>query len=114
MAAHLRYDNKSGKIEAKTPFGRFTEHLLQLNDEGAVRYRVMTSNIVSTFEAQLTQIDKELTQLETFLRIGKVTQDEYQECRAQLNTERLQVVDVINAQTGKQPLPNLASRYPAV
>lgn len=113
MSAHLRYDAKTGKVESKTRFGEFTKDLLQLNDEATVRYRVMATHIVADYEAKLAEFDKQLRELDSYLRSGKATQDEYREIRALLDEQRALAVVVIDSHTGRQPLPNLAARHPA-
>lgn len=107
MAAHLRFDAKTGSIEPRTPHGKFTEELLHLNDPAAVKYRRSTLTIVQLAAAEIARRESDLRDLERSKgRLGGATFDAAVE---EIKQEIEHLRAIIAAQDGTVPLRKLPS-----
>jgi hypothetical protein len=108
MAAHLRFDSKTGRVEARTPNGKHTEELLQLNDEAKVQYRLNTLKIIDVLTVEIKQLERQLKVLFEKLRSGEITQNEYDIAEQSIHQELAILNHIIQTQTGQlslTPLP---------
>lgn len=53
MAYHLRFNSTSGMV-GRTPEGKHTEELLQLNDTATVQYRLGTLRTVRMYSVEIS------------------------------------------------------------
>lgn len=108
MADHLRFDQHTGRIESKTPHGKFTIELLMLNDDESVKYRIGVLQTVRVFDAEIRKCEKDLTSLRKLLKGGKITQADYD---AEVATSLEQIEQLrftLHSSTGERslrPLP---------
>lgn len=104
MATHLRFDGKTGRVEHRTPHGKHTEELLQLNDEATVQYRLGTLRIVHLFTVEIEQQERQLRAIANLLRDGNISQNEHDAEALTLNQELAELRCTMQAQTGDLPL----------
>ncbi len=107
MAAHLRFDAKTGKVVARTPYGEHTEELLQLNDNAVVQYRLGTLTTVRLFSAEIDQLERQLKALAGQLQAGTVSQTEYEVEEQHINQDLADLSHTLQAYTGQLRLPPL-------
>jgi hypothetical protein len=107
MAAHLRFDAKTGKVVARTPYGEHTEELLQLNDNAVVQYRLSTLTTVRLFSAEIDQLEHQLKALAGQLQAGTVSQTEYEVEEQNINQDLADLSYTLQTHTGQLPLPPL-------
>lgn len=110
MASHLRFDARSGRFASRSDYGRFTEELLDLNDETAVEYRLNTLAIVNAAERDIRVLEADLRSLDADVLAGRID-------ASLLGTEREDMIaaiararSIIAAQTGTTALPALPRR----
>lgn len=107
MATHLRFDSKTGRIETRTPYGKHTEELLQLNDDATVKYRLNTLKIVQLCSAEIKNLEHQLEYLSRLLRDNKISQAQYNVEVQSIKLEQEELHGTMQAQTGELPLPPL-------
>ena len=78
MAVHLRFDSKTGRIESRTPYGKHTVDLLQLNDETLVKFRSTTLKTISFYHTEILQIEEQCNELTRLHRNGKLSVADYE------------------------------------
>ena len=110
MAAHLRFNAKTGKVEARTPHGKHTEELLQLNDDAVVQYRLGTLTTVRLFAAEIEQQERQLKALTGQLRAGKISQTQYDAEEQAINQDLADLRHILKSHTGELPLPPLRKK----
>lgn len=110
MAGHLRFDSKTGRVEPKTPHGKHTEELLQLNDEAVVQYRLNALKIVQVFSAEIAELELQLKALADMLRRGEISQAKYDLEAQAINQDLAELRHTVQAQTGELPLPPLRAQ----
>lgn len=107
MAAHLRFNAKTGKVEARTPYGEHTEELLQLNDDARVQYRLGTLATVRVFTAEIEQQELLLKAVAGKLKAGLITQAEYGAEEQAISEDLACLRYTLQAHIGELPLPPL-------
>lgn len=107
MARHLRFDSVTGKVEARSEFGRHTEMLLQLNDPEFVSYRRQTLLAIQSAENQFRALDAELRALEADAKSGRLSRSEFDGETAQIKEDQLVLRELIESLSGTKPLPPL-------
>lgn len=107
MAVHLRFDARTGKIEARTPHGKHTEELLQLNDDALVQYRLGTLTTVRLYTAEIQQLEHQLKAIAELLKTDTISQAQYDAEVQAVNKELTGLCHTLQAQTGELPLPPL-------
>lgn len=105
MLAHLRFNSKTGQVESKTPHGKHTEELLQLNDEATVQYRLSTLRIVRLSSSEIEELEQQIQQIDGLLRNGNISKNQYDTEVSDINQEIAALRFTIQAQTGELPLP---------
>ena len=110
MAGHLRFDSKTGRVESKSPHGKHTEELLQLNDDAVVQYRLNALKIIQIFSAEIAKQELQLKTLPGLLRSGKISQAEYDLDVQDINQHLAELRHTLQAQTGELPLPPLRAQ----
>lgn len=107
MAAHLRFNAKTGKVEARTPYGEHTEELLQLNDDARVQYRLGTLTTARLYTTEIEQQELLLKEVAGQFKAGLITLDEY-DAEKQAISEALDCLrSTLQAHIGELPLPPL-------
>lgn len=114
MATHLRFDGKTGLVEAKTPDGQYTEELLQLNEDATVQYRLSALTLVRVFSKETEKLQDQLKALARQLRAGQITQIEYESEERSINHDLADLLRTIQAHTGELPLRPLRRRLNGV
>lgn len=107
MAAHLRFDGKTGKVEPKTPDGRHTEDILQLNDDATVQYRLGTLLTVRLYSSEIEQQERKMKAIAGLLRQDQISQTEYDAEILFVSQELALLRRTMQAHTGELPLPPL-------
>ncbi|MCQ9378833.1 hypothetical protein [Methyloversatilis sp. XJ19-49] len=103
MAAHLRFNSKSGRIEARSIHGAHTEDLLQLNDEALVSYRLGALKIVDSLRRVMSEAESLMKKLEAKYRLGEITSKEIDEARDEHFEELNQLRTLLDAHEGSSP-----------
>lgn len=107
MASHLRFNSTDGKVDPRTPEGKYTEELLQLNDVATVQYRLSTLRTVSMY---LSAIDKHELQVKAVRRLfneGKISQTEFDDEMASMGSELDDLRRTMQSYSGELPIPAL-------
>lgn len=107
MAAHLRFNAKTGRIETRTPNGKHTEELLQLNDDALIKYRLSTLTTVRLYTAEIQQHELQLRELAVQFRTGTISQTEYDNEEQAINQALADLRHTLQAHTGQLPLRSL-------
>lgn len=107
MAAHLRFNAKTGQVEARTPNGKHTEELLQLNDDAIVQYRLGTLKTVRLYTAEIQQLEYQLKTIAGLLKADTISQTQYDAEVQAINQELACLRYTLQTQTGELPLPPL-------
>lgn len=110
MAAHLRFDSKTGRVNARTPYGQHTVDLLQLNDEEMVGYRQSTLQIVRFYQVEIDSLEQQRKQIESSFRGSKISQSDYESALEEIAEELDLARQTLAKQTGELPLPPLQKR----
>ncbi|OAI23792.1 MULTISPECIES: hypothetical protein [Methylomonas] len=105
MAAHLRFDSKTGKVEARTPYGKHTEELLQLNDDALIQYRLGTLRTVRLLTAEIEQQELQLKAVAKQLKANLITQAEYAAEEQAIRDDLAFLHHTLQAHKGELPLP---------
>jgi hypothetical protein len=116
MAAHLRYDARTGLVEIRnhSKDGEWTRDLLQLNDDVTVSYRKATEKTIALFDTAINDRLRELSEIQALLRAQKITQDQYDQDESAINSELEEFRVARAAHTGELPLALLQPRRRAV
>lgn len=107
MAAHLRFNGTTGIVEARTPEGKHTEELLQLNDTATVQYRLVTLRTVRMYSAEIDEQEKLLNDVARLFRQGKISQDQFDEEMQLIRQELDDLRRTMQTYSGELPLPPL-------
>lgn len=107
MAAHLRFNAKTGKVEARTLHGEHTEELLQLNDDARVQYRLGTLTTVRLFTAEIEQQELQLKAVAEQLKAGLIAQAEYETEEQAISQDLACLRHTLQAHKGELPFPPL-------
>lgn len=105
MAHHLRFVAATGVIDTKSKDGQHTEELLQLNAKDRVKYRLNALLTLKLCEDQLTVLDVQLDKLRKDFRSGAISEEVYDEAKAEIDGERIALSSLMHAVNGKEPLP---------
>lgn len=110
MTNHLRFDSNTGQIEKKTSHGEHTIDLLQLNDPKLVTYRRLQLRLIKQTEAGLLECRNLQKQLKNRLKKQTITQQEFDEEMAELDSEITELQAIYDMHTGAvptRPLPRI-------
>ena len=107
MASHLWLDAKTGRVDPKSPNGRCTEELLQLNDEATVKYRLNTIVLVRMLEREIMQNKKQLKALTKRVKVGMLSAASCAQEIVSIEAAIASLVDIVGSQTGALVLPPL-------
>ncbi len=107
MAYHLRFNSTSGMVEARTPEGKHTEELLQLNDTATVQYRLGTLRTVRMYSVEISEQEQQLKDVALLFREGKITQKQHDEETQSIRDEIDDLRRTMQAYSGELPLPPL-------
>ena len=110
MAAHIRFDGKTGRVETKTLHGKHMEELLQLNDDALVKYRLSTLRIVRSCSEDIDALEQQLKDIDGLLGNGKISQSQHDAEVLSINAELAEVRYTLQAQSGELPLPPLKKK----
>ncbi|WP_155634990.1 hypothetical protein [Burkholderia cepacia] len=112
MAAHLRYDSKTGVIDAhnQSKHGEWTRDLLQLNDDVSVNYRKATQKTVALFDKEINAALQELSEIQSLLKDNKITKAQYDQDEAAIQAELVELRAVRATHTGELPLASLPTQ----
>lgn len=107
MAAHLRFNSKTGLVDPKTKDGQYTEELLQLNDEATVKYRLGALKTVQLYDAEIQAHERDLKMLARLLREGKIAQQQFDHEAPLIEQALKDMQHTLQSYTGELPLPPL-------
>lgn len=107
MAAHLRFNAKTGEVEARTFYGKHTEELLQLNDDAVVQYRLGTLTTVRLLAAEIEQQELQLNEIAGQLKAGLISQAEYDAEEQAISQDLIGLRHTLRAHKGELPLTPL-------
>ncbi len=107
MAAHLRFDSKTGRMEPRSADGQHTEDLLQLNDDESVQFRLTTLRTVGFYRKEIDQNRRQLAELEQMLRKKKINQQDFDAAKLDLDQEWQSLTADVATYTGQVALPAL-------
>lgn len=107
MAAHLRFDKTTGRVETRTPDGIHTEELLQLNDEALVKYRQSTLSTVNLYLAEIKRLERQQKAIARKLRLGEISQQTHDAEVLAISQAIAGARDTVQMCTGERPLPPL-------
>lgn len=107
MASHLRFNGTSGTVEPKTPEGRYTEELLQLNDAVTVQYRLGTLRTVSMYRSEISKCELQVKAINRLFREAKITQEKRDAELALLATDLDELLRTMQSFNGELPIPPL-------
>lgn len=110
MTSHLWFDGKTGRVEPRTPYGKHTEELLQLNDVATIQYRLGTLTTVRLFSAEVVKQERDLGVITGLLRDGKISQNEYDADVQSINQELTDLRCIMQKHTGELPLHPLRKK----
>lgn len=110
MAAHLRFDAKTGMVEARTAYGEHTKELLQLNDDAVVQYRLGTLTTVRLYSIEIDQLGRQLKAIAGQLRAGKISQAQYEAEEQDINQNLADLLHTLQSHTGQLSLPPLRKK----
>lgn len=104
MASHLRFDSATGRVSYRSEHGRFTEELLQLNDDTQVEYRKTTMRVLSMSDKRMKELAGDALDLNRLLREGSISQEVYDLERAAIDLEIDEVKKIIDSHSGQTAL----------
>lgn len=107
MAAHIRFDAATGRMEPRSSNGQHMEELLQLNDPASVEYRLGALTIIRVLESELRSQQELLRALEKKRASGQISQEDYAEAHDIAVQEIEGLRRTVQAQSGTLPLPPL-------
>jgi uncharacterized protein (TIGR02646 family) len=107
MAAHLRFDKTTGRVETRTPDGVHTEELLQLNNEASVKYRLSTVRTVNLYLIEIEKLKSQQKAIARKLRSGEISQQVHDAEVQAISQEIADARDTVQMHTGEVPLPPL-------
>jgi hypothetical protein len=103
MAAHLRFDASTGRVEFRSPHGKHTEELLQLNDPATVQYRLGALRTVRVFNKEIDEQTKLLAAVEKLHKEGKLSLSERDIEVNEIQNEIDLLVRTLQSHTGELP-----------
>lgn len=107
MAAHLRFNSKTGVVEPRSPDGQHTEELLQLNDDALIQYRLGTLRTVRMYSTEIEEHERQLLLLARLLREGRIAQDQFDDETLSIQHELEELRSTMKSYTGELALPPL-------
>lgn len=107
MAANLRFDSNTGQVLARTPDGKYTEELLQLNDDDIVQYRLGALRTIRLFNNEIKAQELQLKKIAKQLRAGQISQTQYNAEEQSINSDLNLLRHTLQTISGELPLPPL-------
>lgn len=107
MAANLRFDSHTGQVVARTPNGKYTKELLQLNDDDIVQYRLGALRTIRLYDNEIKAQERQLKILAKQLRAGQISQTQYDAEEQSINSDLNLLRHTLQTITGELPLPTL-------
>jgi hypothetical protein len=105
MAAHLKFNSTTGKVDTKSTHGKYTEELLQLNEPALVKFRLSALSMESMVRKEIASQSKELTSLADDLRLGIIDHAEYQRDFSKTSARIDSLNYSLQSINGELPLP---------
>jgi hypothetical protein len=110
MSAHLSFNKDTGEITPKTPFGDYTEQLLQLNDSASVAYRIETLYAIKILGNTITALQSDLKTLANSLAKGNISNHDYDREVKEIRNELNLAEKALQRQNGEVPLAPLKKK----
>ena len=107
MASHLRFDVSTGRVEHRSPHGKHTEELLQLNDPTLVQYRLGVLRTVRVLNKEIDEQRKILAAVEKLYKEGALSSSERDFEASELQNEIDILLNTLQSHTGELPLKAL-------
>lgn len=107
MAAHLRFDVRSCRIEPRTPWGVHTERLLQLNANERIQFRKRHILTIKICEDAIANRRRDILELARKVKSGTLSPHEFAAEVLVVNSEIAEMEDLRDALTGAMKLPPL-------
>ena len=107
MASHLRFNSTNGTVDSRTPEGKYTEELLQLNDVATVQYRLGTLRTVNMYLSEIEKHESQAKAVKRLFRDRKISQMQFDEEIASMMSELDQLRRTMQSCSGELPLPAL-------
>lgn len=107
MASHVRFNARTGRVDARSPHGEHMEELLQLNDKAFVDFRLSIIAVVESLEQSIAEAERILEFLKKALRSGDMAKSKFDR-EAQIVEARIsRFRTALQMQTGELPTPPL-------
>lgn len=107
MAAHLRFNSNTAVVEPRTPEGKHTEELLQLNDDATIQYRLGTLRTVRMYSAEIEEHERQLRLVARLHRERKISQGDFDDEMLSIQQELEELRRTMQSHTGELALPPL-------
>jgi hypothetical protein len=107
MAAHLRFDAKSGQVTSRTEHGLHTWDLLQLNDKNLIEYRLNTLATLDALRASVVREQEMVEVLRKQLDDYAITKDVFDVEVDVIEGRITRFNAAIQSHNGEKPLPPL-------
>ncbi len=104
MASHLRFNPKTGEVEAKTPHGQCTEELLQLNDPTSIQYRLNVLKMVQLLHMEIAELRNQVAIAAKLLQKGKIPGVDFNRLVDDAEKEIAQLQLMSDLQSGSAPV----------
>ena len=115
MSQHLMFDAGSGVMSTRSKYGKYTEELLQLNDQTLVEFRKTTLHALKITAKELASLQDQIVELSEFLKQNKITLEDHDRELEEINSHIKLTQALIQNLTGtKPPLPLKKTRFGVV
>ncbi len=112
MSKHLKFDAANGTMLTHSKFGKYTEELLQLNENTQVEFRKTTLHALKITTKELASLHDQQKQLSDFLKANKISLDDYEKEIKDIDEDIKLTETLIQNLTGtKPPLPLKKERF---
>jgi len=113
MAAHIRFDAESGRMESRTLHGSHTEDFLQLNEPASVQFRLGTLHTLKLLEAAIAESERELSILRNAILDGAISQTDFMRERNMVEADLFKSRHMQRCLSGTLPLAALPTKQHA-
>lgn len=110
MAAHLRFNSQTGKVDPRSLEGEYTEELLQLNDPAIVQFRLTALRTVQMFTVDVREQELHIKEVERLLQKGEMTQAQFDVEMLNMQHELDQLRIGMQSYSGELPIAPLAKQ----
>lgn len=87
MAAHLRFNGETGRVDARSPYGEWTAELLDLNNEAARQHRQFVLRQLKRLDAQKVALMNEAKSLQNDLRRNTISTADFAVQKAEIDAD---------------------------